>query len=57
MSKTGGGESEVPSLSALEDKVINILGKTAVEGLKQGVDTTIKQIKLANVLVNSFGEF
>ena len=57
MSTTGGGESEVLSFSALEDKVINILGKTAVEGLKQGVDTTIKQIKLANVLANSFGEF
>ena len=57
MSKTGGGESNVPSLSALEDKVINILGKKTDEGLKQGVDTAIKQIKPSNVLINSFGEF
>ena len=53
MSKTGGGESDVQSLSALEDKVINILGKTAVEGL---IDTAIKQIKHFNVLINSFGK-
>ena len=55
MLKTGGGESDVPSLSALEDKVMNILEKTAVEGLKQGVGTAIKQIKQSNVLINSFG--
>ena len=57
MSKQGGGESDVPSLSVLEDKVMNILGKTAAEGLEQDVDTAIKQIKPSNVLINSFGEF
>ena len=57
MSKQGGGESDVPSLSVLEDKVMNILGKTAVEGLEQDVDTAIKRIKPSNVLINSFGEF
>ncbi|XP_045194611.2 myb/SANT-like DNA-binding domain-containing protein 4 [Mercenaria mercenaria] len=37
--KTGGGKLESPKLTELEEKVISIIGPTAVDGIVGGVDT------------------
>jgi hypothetical protein len=38
MSKIGGGVSEVPKLTSLEENIISIIGKTAVDGMSSGID-------------------
>lgn len=38
MTKTGSGTSDVVALTPLEEKIASILGRTAIEGIKGGID-------------------
>ena len=39
LKKTGGGSVTCPSLTSIEEKVISIIGKTATEGINDGIDS------------------
>lgn len=41
MNKPGGGKTDIATLNSLEEKVIFIIGKTAVDGVLGGVDSGV----------------
>lgn len=45
LNKTGGGNDEIPDLSVVEEKVLGILGKAAVDGISGGLDTVTMKKK------------